>query len=253
MVPWLRDFTDLPLGVYPNLGHLAARSGASTTRSIRRATRSSRSSWRDEGAQLIGGCCGVTPEHIAAVARAVAGTRPGRRRRPLDDHLATARAAAPVEPWRDERGRRLHPLPFPRLAVDPGVFVPTTGSYLVWKTLFDRTLGEGLSCLDVGCGCGILSVQLALNGAARVHAIDIDEAAVAEHARERLQERRRGAHDRRDDRPLRLGAGPERFDLIVASLYQMPVDPYEESSRPPSARLLGPQPARPLHRASCRG
>jgi S-methylmethionine-dependent homocysteine/selenocysteine methylase/SAM-dependent methyltransferase len=229
MVPWLRDFTSLPLGVYPNLGHLAGSLWRFDDEVDPARYAELALGWRDEGAQLVGGCCGVTPEHIAAVARAVAGTRPGRRRRPLDDHLAPARAAAPVEPWRDERGRRLHPLPFPRLAVDPGVFVPTTGSYLVWKTLFDRALGGGLSCLDVGCGCGILSVQLALNGAARVHAIDIDDAAVQNTLANGF---RNGVAERMTGEAIDLyGWQPdERFDLIVASLYQMPVDPYEESA-----------------------
>ena len=35
--------------------------------------------WREEGAQLIGGCCGVGSEQIGAARAALAGTRPGRR------------------------------------------------------------------------------------------------------------------------------------------------------------------------------
>ena len=42
----------------------------------------------------------------------------------------------------------------------------------------------------------------------------------------------------------------ERYEVIVASLYQMPVDPFAQRVEPPPARLLGPQPARPPHRAS---
>jgi homocysteine S-methyltransferase len=31
--------------------------------------------WRDiEGAQIVGGCCGTTPEHIAAVVEAMRGS-----------------------------------------------------------------------------------------------------------------------------------------------------------------------------------
>ena len=42
MLSWLRDFTDLPLGVYPNLGYLSAVGGAT-----RRASAGSRTpSWR---------------------------------------------------------------------------------------------------------------------------------------------------------------------------------------------------------------
>ena len=36
-----------------------------------------------------------------------------------------------------------------------------------------------MTCIDVGCGCGVLAVQMALNGAELVEAIDIDPAAVA--------------------------------------------------------------------------
>ena len=104
---------------------------------------------------------------------------------------------------------------------------PRQGSYLVWKHLFETGSGEGARCLDVGCGCGILAVQLALNGAARVHAIDIDRDAVANTLANALPQRRRRPHDRRGGRPLPLGAD-ERFDVVVASLYQMPVDPFEE-------------------------
>ena len=230
MISWLRDFTDLPLGVYPNLGHLAGSRwrfddeiGPAEYAELAR-------SWREEGAQIIGGCCGVTPEHIAAMAAAVADTKPGHKRPPLDERmLGDEPEPAPPEPWRDEQGRVVFPLPFPQLTVDEGVFVPTTGSYLVWKTLFNDGLGRDQTCVDVGCGCGILSVQLALNGASRVHAIDIDDSAVANTLANGF---RNGVADRLTGETVDLyqWEPTERFDLIVASLYQLPVDPYEEPS-----------------------
>ena len=67
----------------------------------------------------------------------------------------------------------------PKLLVEPGVFVPTQGSFLLWKHLFANRIGRDQRCLDVGCGTGLLTAQLALNGARLVHAIDIDQAAVA--------------------------------------------------------------------------
>ena len=228
MISWLRDFTELPLGVYPNLGHLERSNWRFDDSIDPRAYAELALAWREEGAQIIGGCCGVTSEHIAALAEAVAGAKPGRKRPPDDDRLLGREPEVPpVEPWRDEQGRIVFPLPFPQLSIDEGVFVPTTGSYLVWKTLFDGGVGRDLRCLDVGCGCGILSVQLALNGAASVHAIDIDQGAVSNTLANGF---RNGVADRMGGEAVDLyhWEPTERFDLIVASLYQMPVDPYEE-------------------------
>jgi len=227
MVSWLRDFTSLPLGAYPNLGHQSGKLwrfdpdvGPAEYLELARA-------WRAEGAQIIGGCCGVTPEHIAALVEGLRDSAPGRRRPAVDPLDAVDRSLPAPQPWTDERGRTLFPMPFPRLTVDPGVFEPTTGSYLVWKHLFEASAGAGLRCLDVGCGCGILTVQLALNGAEHVHAIDIDEAAVANTMANAF---RNGVSDRVGGEAIDLYQWDpqERFDLVVASLYQMPVDPYEE-------------------------
>ncbi|MCY7303387.1 MAG: homocysteine S-methyltransferase family protein [Thermoleophilia bacterium] len=229
MVSWLRDFTELPLGVYPNLGHLTRDLWRFDERIDPAAFAALALEWREEGAQVIGGCCGVSPEHIAAAAAAVEGTVAGHRR--VSPHPETASSDAPpvVESWRDALGRALYPLPFPDLAAEPGVFVPTQGSYLLWKHLQRTGDGNGGSCLDVGCGCGILAVQLALNGAASVHAIDIDRGSVANTLANAF---RNGVseHVSGDTVDLFQWEPGERFDLIVASLYQMPVDPYEEPS-----------------------
>jgi SAM-dependent methyltransferase len=141
--------------------------------------------------------------------------------------LEQPEALPAAEPWRDELGRLLFPLPFPDLIVDEGVFVPTHGSYLVWKYLFLTGAGEGRTCLDIGCGSGILTVQLAANGAERVHAIDIDRKAVANTLANAY---RLGYGDGVTVEEVDLYAWEpsDRFDLVVASLYQMPVDPFEE-------------------------
>lgn len=44
----------------------------------------------EEGARIVGGCCGTTPDHIAAVARAVRAYRPRSRRDPLLTGLLAA-------------------------------------------------------------------------------------------------------------------------------------------------------------------
>ena len=79
-------------------------------------------------------------------------------------------------------------------------------------------------CLDVGCGSGLLAVQLALNGAEHVHAIDIQRRAVANTLANAF---RNGVADRVSgaEVDLYMVEPEERYDLVVASLYQMPVDP----------------------------
>ncbi len=226
MISWLRDFTNLPLGAYPNLGHLVGSRWRFDEEIDPQAYAELALRWREEGAQIIGGCCGVTAEHIAAVVEAVKGTKPGSKR-PEEALVETETMPVAAEPWLDERGRDLFPLPFPELAIEEGVFVPTTGSYLVWKHLFTSSAGKGKVCLDVGCGSGVLAVQLALNGATRVHAIDIDRNAVANTLSNAF---RNGVADRLtgDAVDLYQWDPAETFDLVVASLYQMPVNPYEE-------------------------
>ena len=232
IVSWLRDFTELPLGVYPNLGHLAGASWRFDDTIGPEAYAELARGWRDEGAQIIGGCCGVTAAHIAALVAALADTKPGRRRPVVEDRLRTAETTHPrglPVRWLDEHGRDLYPLPLPELAFESGVFLPTQGSFLLWKHLFRSRDGKDMRCLDVGCGCGIQTVQLALNGASHVHAIDIDRQAVANTVsnayRNRVGDRVSG-----DDVDLYQWTTDDRFDLIVASLFQMPVDPYEEPS-----------------------
>ncbi len=70
-------------------------------------------------------------------------------------------------------------------------------------------------------------MQLALNGAESVLAIDIDRQSVANTLanafRNSVSERVAG-----DTVDLYQWVPDERFDVIAASLYQMPVDPYEE-------------------------
>ena len=109
------------------------------------------------------------------------------------------------------------------------MFVPTQGSFLVWRHLFREQAGAGKRCLDVGCGCGILSVQLALNGAAHVHAIDIDERAVANTLANAF---RNGVSHQVSAaaEDLLPWVPEERYEVIVASLHQQPADPFQQAS-----------------------
>ncbi len=229
MLPWLRDFTDLPLGVYPNLGYYTESGWAFDHRIGGPEFAELAAAWREEGADIVGGCCGVRPQHIAAARERLEDTRPGRRRREWTAHDAQPAPAesAPPVPWLDERERRLYPLQVPEIIVEPGVFVPTSGSFLIWKHLYGEGTGEGLRCLDVGCGTGLLAVQLALNGAEHVHAVDIDKRAVANTLSNAF---RNGVAERVSGEEVDLYPWDpaERYDLVVASLYQMPNDPFEQ-------------------------
>lgn len=237
MLPWLRDFTDMPLGVYPNLGRYLDPGWKFDERVGPDEYARMALSWRGEGAQVVGGCCGVMPEHLAAARQILLDTKPGRPRATalpvVEDHDVDAvqplTSPAVVQPWLDEKGRSLSPLAFPDMRVDPGVFEPTEGSFLIWKQLFRTGIGQDQRCLDVGCGCGILAIQLALNGARHVDAIDIQREAVANAMANAFRNGVDGrVHAEVDD--VFTFTTEEPYDLIVASLYQMPVDPYGEIS-----------------------
>jgi S-methylmethionine-dependent homocysteine/selenocysteine methylase/tRNA1(Val) A37 N6-methylase TrmN6 len=232
MLPWLRDFTDLPLGVYPNLGHYLDPgwkfdASVDPEEYARLALQ-----WREEGAQIVGGCCGVTPEHIDAAQRVLVDTKPGRTssrhaKDSTDANLKIDRPAKPPARWLDDKQRDLFPISFPEIVCDPGVFQPTQGSFLLWKHLFSSGVGKGKRCLDVGCGTGILTIQLALNGASQVHAVDIQREAVANTLANAF---RNNVADCVSGEAVDLYTylPEEKYDLVVASLYQMPVDPMGE-------------------------
>ena len=227
MIAWLRDFTDLPLGVYPNLGYLSSR-GWRNDRRIRGEDYAELAlAWRAEGAQIIGGCCGVGPVHLdsarAALEDTVAGhVRPGMVYPESPQSVAADDAAAA---WTDNRERSLFPLDFPDLVIESGVSAPPQTSVMLWKYLYREGIGSRQRCIDIGSGTGLLTVQLARNGATHVHAIDVAEPA----ARNTLTNAfRNGVADRvsATQEDLYPWVPEERYDVIVASLPQIPSDPF---------------------------
>ena len=229
MLSWLRDFTDLPLGVYPNLGYLSAAGWREEPGVEGKQYAQLALNWRGEGAQIIGGCCGVRPEHLQAARAALTDTKPGHDRPDaLTEENGAPRGKRSEPPsWADPRGREMFPLDMPEIEVDNGVFVPTQGSFVIWKYLYREGVGAHERCLDIGCGSGLLTVQLARNGAAHVHAIDIDRTSVKNTLTNAF---RNGVADRvsASAQDLYPWVPEERYDVIVASLYQTPVDPFEQ-------------------------
>jgi S-methylmethionine-dependent homocysteine/selenocysteine methylase/SAM-dependent methyltransferase len=227
MVSYLRDFTDLPLGVYPNLGYYTS-AGWQTESEIggdEYAEMAAR--WRQEGAQIVGGCCGTRPEHLRAARESLAGTVPGVTAPAEPSNDVQGRAGPDVPSalsWQDRRGRSLYPLPVPTLTRHEEATSRIPGSYLLWRYLFETSTGAHQRCLDIGCGVGLQTVQLALNGATHVHAIDVDELAVsstlANAFRNNVAERVSG--EVADLYPWVPG---ERYEAIVACLPQIPSEP----------------------------
>jgi S-methylmethionine-dependent homocysteine/selenocysteine methylase len=75
LLPRLAAATSLPIGVYPNLGYYAGGSwtfdpGIGPDEYGRLGA-----AWHAAGASIVGGCCGVTSEHIAGLAARVAAER----------------------------------------------------------------------------------------------------------------------------------------------------------------------------------
>jgi 5-methyltetrahydrofolate--homocysteine methyltransferase len=57
---------------------------------------------RDAGARIIGGCCGTSPKHLAAIARSLEGYSPG----PSPEDAVIEEALGPIERSEGRKGRR---------------------------------------------------------------------------------------------------------------------------------------------------
>ena len=145
MLPWLRDFVDLPLGVYPNLGYYsdtgwrfddAHRPGGVRGAGARLARRG-----RADRRGLLRDLAGA---HRSGAAKRLAGTWPGRPRSAPPPEPSESRAALHATPWVDEDGRRRSTrCRFPSSSASRSVFVPTLGSLLVVEALLARAARRG--------------------------------------------------------------------------------------------------------------
>ena len=233
MISWMRDFTDLPLGAYPNLGYLST-AGWRTEAGVGGAEYAQMArAWRDEGAQIVGGCCGVGPGHLASAGRRSPASPPATPGR--SSWSATRRTPACCPPARGpSRGwtgaaPRSTRWTSPTSCASRASSCPRRAASSSGSTSSARASGTVCRCLDVGCGTGLLTVQLARNGADHVHAIDIDSRATQNTLTNAF---RNGVADRVTAAAVDLypWVPEERYDVIVASLYQTPVDPFEPVS-----------------------
>lgn len=104
----LAGVTDKPISAYANSGFPEYHEG----RFIYRSTPAYLASMAEElvaaGASLVGGCCGTTPEHIAAISRVLSGRRPAPRPCPAVISVSEPAGSPPasggsfLDPW----GRR---------------------------------------------------------------------------------------------------------------------------------------------------
>ena len=96
---------------------------------------------------------------------------------------------------------------------------------MIWKYLYREGIGAHRRCARHRLWSGLLAVQLALNGAAHVHAIDIEDAV----SNTLTNAFRNGVADRVSAACVDLypWVPEERYDVIVASLHQLPGDPFE--------------------------
>lgn len=241
-IDYLRYFTDLPLGACPDLnaGLGSRMPGADGGRAdyLELARR-----WRRAGAQVVGMCCGGDPGLLAEMRRQLtiqappaAGQQPGASAQSARPPARAAAAAAPVRPWTSARGRRLFPLALPRVAGHEGVAPPAAGDLLLWEYLYREGGGANQRCLQVGSGSGLLAVQLALNGATHVHAIDIDPQAVRSTLESAFLNDVSSSLTA-EVADLGTWMPGERYELVVASVEQQAADPCQPD---PDAREFDP-------------
>jgi S-methylmethionine-dependent homocysteine/selenocysteine methylase len=218
-IDYLRYFTDLPLGAYPDLdaglGSRMPGADGAPADYVELARR-----WERAGAQVVGVCCGGDPGLLAELRRQLTSQAPAVvRQRPA----ATARTPS-APPWTSARGRRLFPLPLPRIASQEGVASPAAGDLLLWEYLYREGGGANQRCLQVGSGSGLLAVQLALNGATHVHAIDIDPRAVRSTLESAFLNDVSSSLTA-EGADLNSWLPGERYELVVASVEQPAIDP----------------------------
>ena len=99
--------TDRPISAYANSGFPEYLDGRYIYRATPEYFADMAVKMAAAGANLVGGCCGTTPEHIAALSRALSGTQPaGRSKSPVIAVSEPPQAAPKAPSFLDDWGKR---------------------------------------------------------------------------------------------------------------------------------------------------
>ena len=257
MVSYLRDFTDLPLGVYPNLGYFTNDGWRfDTGRRRRRSTRAWRSAGGTRARRSSAAAAAPGPSTSSPRASACATPRPAAaQRRRAASRRATLDARRPRPP-RPRLDRPPPPAAVPAAVPGPRLPsraspVPSAVSFMVWRHLFERGRRRAPALPRRRLRDG--HPDRPARAQRRVaRARDRRRPARGrQHADERVPQRRRRPRHRDRRRPLPVGAG----GALRGDRREPPRDarrPVPAGRRAPAGRLLGARPARPADRASCR-
>src|SRR5690625_7699040 len=90
------------LAAYPNASLPAFRDGILTYENAPDYFEASAKELRNQGARLIGGCCGTTPEHIKAISRGVKNLAPviEKEVKEVERYVKIGRASCRQRVWR---------------------------------------------------------------------------------------------------------------------------------------------------------
>ncbi len=192
-VRFLCQNSNLPISIQPNAG-LPQNEGG---HAVYKLTPAELAAWQrrfvsEYGVNVVGGCCGTTPEHLRAVSEAVHGLTPLHRDNKTQSVAASAFSALPLEVdgqpvvIAEEMNTTTRLETFRDMVRD--------GDYDGILTMAKRLVGEGSQMLDLCCAIVGEDEQLYMNSvlekiATRVTApilVDSTEAEVIEEALKRI-------------------------------------------------------------------